>query len=186
MKDVSTWLDCHVSKSTPDLFGECDRTIQFRYVSVDCCWHLGRFGPMRYVENYSPFKSKDTWRTPPAKPTRKVISACGRGGTVSHEYPSKVGVASAEIVDRLCWNCLRVLQEFVAQLLETGPARQRQQKVEQLLRFADDATKLELLPSSLCPDEELTQLVDYLDDNGPTASYHAAALVMSLQLELNQ
>lgn len=183
MRNVATWLDCHITKAAPDLFGECVRTVQFRYVSVDGSWHFGRFGPTRHVENYSPFKSEKTWKTPPARRSRKVISACNFGGVVHHEYPSKIGTASAEVTERICWGCRRVLTGVVAELRESGPARQRMEKVERMLRFADEATQATLRRKAMNGEDEIASLVNYLEESGTAADYHAVCLAMALELE---
>jgi len=175
------WLDvCITETHEVDLFGDrTDRVVQFRYVSTDDCWHLGRYGRVQYQENYAPYKNDNTWRTPAAQDWRPMMTACGSSERVLHKYPSKVAVADSKTANRLCRGCLSELRRLQDELFQKSPEYRRHQMLEKMLRHADEETRQQLQVES--PDLHEAML-EHLRENGPEASFQLACLAHAFGL----
>ncbi len=170
------WLDVRITeRHETDLFGEqFVRIVQFRYVVEDNCWHPGRYGRVRYEQNYAPFKNDNTWQTPAAQDWRPLITACQASDQIYHSQPSLVAVASPETARRLCRDCHRELLRMQSELVKKSPEYRRHQMLHNMLRHADETTRQQLQTAT--PD--LWQAtMDYLQDNGPEESFQLACLL---------
>ena len=175
------WLDVNVKETFEvDLFGDrIDRVVQFRYVSTNDRWHLGRYGRVQYQENYAPFKNDNIWRTPAAQDWRPMMTACDSSERVLHKYPSKVAVAAPGNVNRLCRGCLSELRRLQDELFQKSPEYRRHQMLEKMLRHADEQTRQQLQVE--CPDFGEAML-NHLRENGPEESYQLACLAYAFGL----
>lgn len=169
------WLDVRITeKLTTDLFGEeVVRTVQFRYVVENNCWHPGLYGRVHYEQNYAPFKNDNTWQTPAAQDWRPLITACQASDRIHHSEPSLVAVADSQTAKRLCRDCLKKIHRLRDELLQKSPEYRRHQMLEKMLRHADETTRQQLQVES--PDLAEAML-KHLRDNGPEESFQLACL----------
>lgn len=184
MRDISEWLDCRISRKPADgLFSQQDVVIvQFRYVVEEHCWHFGRFGESTFRENYAPFKTDSTWATAPARNSRPVISACYTHQTVNHDEVSQVAVASADVANRICPTCRRILTEERDRVLANSPRRRRAAMLRKMLKHAppEQRAKLQTDDDALPLNEELQHLEIYAEQNCSEYDYFAVCLANAM------